>query len=188
MKLLKSAFLFAVMLSVLLLFVLFILCDVYTDSQLIVLKHSSHNTSLIIPQDLLKEHSTNTSKNFTKNISINMLSNHRSKQETIVAILLTFPEEILYNNNTLTNTLRLRDYLDLDYWNAETNKAGIPSLETWENFVLHSTKKIILVVMPYSGPGGTYNDEIERHSPCQEAMSDFFTGTVNFFSHCSSAV
>ena len=249
MKLLKSALLFVVMLSVLLLFMLFILCDMYTDSQLIVLKHSSYNTSLITPQDILKEvYSTNTLKNFTKNISIDVLSNHRSKQETpIVAVPavvpnislvakpsvtteqselstgpphtlyryaicssyweqqsngilnlfslqrwansigltvvepfayqseLTFPEEILYNNNTLANTLRLRDYLDLDHWNAETNKAGILPLETWENFVLHSTKKVILVVMPYSGPGGTYtNDEIERHSPCQEAMSDFF--------------
>ena len=250
MKLLKCALLVVVMLSVLLVFILFILCDVYTDSQLIVLKSRSYNTSHITPQDVLKEHqyvySTNPLKSL--NISMDKLTSHRNKEKTpLVAVSsevaklplvakpsvmaehselsadtphtphryavcssyweqqsngilnlfslqrwansvgmtvvepfacqseLKFPEQILYNNNTLANALRLRDYLDLDYWNAETNKTGIPPLETWENFVFHSTKKIVLVVMPYSGPGGTYtNDEIKKHSQCQKAMSDFF--------------
>ena len=87
---------------------------------------------------------------------------------------LKFPPEVL-NNNTLTNTLRLRDYLDIDYWNAEARKRRVASLEEWENFVLHSTKKIILVIMPFLGAGGTYaNDEIKSHPQCQKALSDFF--------------
>ena len=251
MKLLKWTFLIVVTLSLLVLFILFVLCDVHTDSQLIVLKSWSYNISHIMRQDVLKEqqhlYSTSILKNFTKNISVDMPSSRIDKKETpivavppVVAKLplvakpsvmaeqsepytgtphslhryaicssyweqqsngilnlfslqrwansvgmtvvepfayqseLTFPEQMLYNN-TLADTLRLQDYLDLDYWNAETNKAGVPPLETWENFVVRSTKQIILVIMPYSGPGGTYtNDKIKNHSQCQEAMSDFF--------------
>ena len=251
MKLLKCALLVVVMLSVLLLFILFVLCDVHTDSQLVVFNSLSYNTSHIIHQDEPKEHqyvyNASILKNFTKDVSVDTLSNHMDKQETpIVAVPavvakfplvakrsviakqsepytgaphtlhryticssyweqqsngilnlfslqrwahsvgmtvvepfayqseLTFPEQMLHNN-TLANTLRLRDYLDIDYWNAETNETGVPPLETWENFVVHSTKQIILVILPYSGPGGTYtNDEIKNHSQCHETMSDFF--------------
>ena len=86
---------------------------------------------------------------------------------------LKFPPEI--NINTLTNTLRLHDYIDLDYWNTQAKKAGIPALESWEKFSHYSVKKIILVILPYSGAGGTYaNDKIKNHPQCNKAMSDFF--------------
>ena len=87
---------------------------------------------------------------------------------------LKFPPEVLYNN-TLANTLRLRDYIDLDYWNTQAKKVGIPPLESWENFSHQSAKKIILVILPYSGAGGTYdNDKIKNHPECNKAKSDFF--------------
>jgi len=95
---------------------------------------------------------------------------------------LEFPKEMLYND-TLVNTLRLCDYIDLDYWNTKASKSGVPPLEKWENFVIHSTKSIIVVIMPYSdGPGGTYiNNEIEEQSNCKKAMSDFFYMHVKLF-------
>ena len=87
---------------------------------------------------------------------------------------LKFPPEILHTN-VLANSLRLSDYIDLDYWNAQAKKVGIPPLESWENFSHHSVKKIILVILPYSGAGGTYaNDEIKTHPQCNKAMSEFF--------------
>ena len=88
---------------------------------------------------------------------------------------LKFPPEVL-NNNTLINALRLRDIIDLDYWNAQVTNAGVPPLESWENFVLHSAKRIILVILPYSGAGGIYaNDEINKHPECQKKISDFYS-------------
>ena len=87
---------------------------------------------------------------------------------------LKFPPEILHTNS-LADTLRLSDYIDLDYWNTKAKQVGIPPLESWENFSHHSVKKIILVILPYSGVGGTYvNDEIKNHPQCNKAMLDFF--------------
>ena len=87
---------------------------------------------------------------------------------------LKFPVEILHNN-TLINTLRLSDYIDIDYWNVRTSEWGVPPLETWENFVLHSTKKIVIVIMSHFGAGGTYtNDEIKNHPNCHKWLSNFF--------------
>lgn len=88
---------------------------------------------------------------------------------------LKFPKEVLYNNS-LANTLRLRDYIDLDYWNAQTDKSdNILPLETWENFFHHSTKKIVVVIMSHFGAGGTYtNDEINSHPNCHKVMSIFY--------------
>ena len=87
---------------------------------------------------------------------------------------LKFPPEVLHNN-TLANTLRLRDYIDLKYWDYHAKEAGVPPLETWEDFVLYSAKKIILVILPYSGAGGTFaNNEIKNHPQCDKAMSTFF--------------
>ena len=94
---------------------------------------------------------------------------------------LKFPPIVLYNN-TLTNTLRLRDYIDLKYWDARAKESGILPLETWENFVLYSAKKIILVILPYSGPGGTYaNDKIKTHPECLEKMSKFYDSHGKLF-------
>jgi len=87
---------------------------------------------------------------------------------------LKFPEQILHNN-TSTNMLRLHDYIDLDYWNARAKISGVPPLVTWENFVLYSTKKIVMVIMSHFGAGGTYtNDEIKKHPNCHKVMSIFF--------------
>ena len=88
---------------------------------------------------------------------------------------LKFPTEILHSNTLAANTLRLRDYIDLDYWNVQASKSDVPPLETWENFILHSTKNITVVVMSHFGAGGTYtNDEINNHPNCLKVMSIFF--------------
>ena len=89
---------------------------------------------------------------------------------------LKFPVEILHNN-TLDKTLRLSDYIDIDYWNAQTSEwRGVPPLETWENFVRHSTKHIVVVIMSHFGVGGTYiNDEIKNHPNCYKWLSIFFS-------------
>ena len=83
---------------------------------------------------------------------------------------LKIPPEVLYNN-TMANTLRLCNYIDLDYWNTQAKKVGIPPLESWENFSHQSAKNHF----GYSGAGGTYaNDEIKNHPQCNKAKSDFF--------------
>ena len=112
------------------------------------------------------------------NAILNMFSMQRWANSLVEPFVcqseLKFPPEVLYNN-TLANTLRLRNYIDLDYWNTQARKVGIPPLESWENFSHHSAKKIILVILPYSGAGGTYaNDEIKNHPQCNKAKSDFF--------------
>ena len=87
---------------------------------------------------------------------------------------LKFPLQVLHNN-TLIDALRLSDYIDIDYWNTRTNEWGVPPLETWENFVLHSTKNIVVVIMSHFGAGGTYtNDEIKSHPNCNKWLSVFF--------------
>ena len=88
---------------------------------------------------------------------------------------LKFPLEILQNNTIMAHTLRLRDYIDLDHWIAEGKQSGVPPLETWENFVLYSPKKVVLVILPYGGVEGTYtNNEISKHPQCQEKLTEFF--------------
>ena len=95
---------------------------------------------------------------------------------------LKFPIEILHNNTMAPNTLRLRDYIDLDYWNAQASESGVPPLETWENFVLRSTKNIIVVIMSHFGAGGTYvNDKINDHPNCHKVMSGFFQKHTRLF-------
>ena len=94
---------------------------------------------------------------------------------------LKFPDEVLYNNS-LTNTLKLHDYVDVDYWNERSSEWDVPPLETWENFVLLSTKKIVVVIMSHFGAGGTYvNDEILNHPNCLKWKTWFFEKHAKLF-------
>ena len=94
---------------------------------------------------------------------------------------LKFPEEVLYNNS-MSNTLKLHDYVDIDYWNERASEWDVPPLETWENFILHSTKKIIVVIMSHFGAGGTYvNDEILSHPNCLKWKTWFFEKHAKLF-------
>jgi len=79
---------------------------------------------------------------------------------------LKLPDEVLHNNSW-TNTLKLHDYVEIDYWNERSSEWDVPPLETWENFILHSTKKIVVVIMSHFGAGGTFvNDELLSHPNC----------------------
>ena len=94
---------------------------------------------------------------------------------------LKFPYELLHNAS-LSNTLMLHDYIDIDYWNERTSEWGVPPLETWENFIKHSTKKITVVVMSHFGAGGTYiNDEIQSHPNCLKWKRWFFETHAKLF-------
>ena len=98
---------------------------------------------------------------------------------------LKFPVEILHNNTIAANTLRLCDYIDLDYWNTRASETGVPPLETWETLAPFN-QNIIVVIMSHFGAGGTYvNDEINDHPNCHKVMSSFTRNTLNFFTHYS---
>ncbi|XP_065907030.1 uncharacterized protein [Dysidea avara] len=96
---------------------------------------------------------------------------------------LKFSHELLHDDGTISGALRLRDYIDIDYWNERAKKSGVPTLESWKNFGSHSTKKIIVVIISYNvGTGGTFLDEeINTHPPCLKQKTLFFDDHSKLF-------
>jgi len=95
---------------------------------------------------------------------------------------LKISHEILHNDS-VTSALRLSDYNDIDYWNEQAKKSGIPPLESWKDFIQFSTKKIIVVIITYgSGTGGTFVDqEINTHPSCLKQKTLFFEDHSKLF-------
>ena len=80
---------------------------------------------------------------------------------------LRFPGTILYKHQ-FTNTLRFRDYFDLDYWTMETAKLGIEPLVPWDTFLKYANKKVILAIPAYGAvpPGIHVDNEINKSKRC----------------------
>ena len=86
-------------------------------------------------------------------------------------------------NHQLNNTLRLRDYFDLDHWTKETAKLSIEPLVTWETFVKYANRKVIVALPAYgAAPGGIFvDDEINKCQGCKSAMDTFYSNTNSLF-------
>ena len=95
---------------------------------------------------------------------------------------LKFSNDVLQNDG-ISNALRLGDYIDIKYYNEQSEKYGVPALENWEDFTRVSTKKIIVVIISYNhGTGGTFvGKEIDNHAPCLEQKKLFFDGHSKLF-------
>ena len=80
---------------------------------------------------------------------------------------LRFPGTVLYKHQ-FTNTLRFRDYFDLDYWTTETAKLGIEPLVSWDTFLKYANKKVILAIPAYGAvpPGIHVDNEINKSKRC----------------------
>ena len=96
-----------------------------------------------------------------------------------VESVLEFPG----SSHQLNNTLRLRDYFDLDYWTKETAKLDIEPLVTWESFVKYASRKVIVALPAYgAAPGGIFvDDEINKCQGCKSAMEKFNSNTNSLF-------
>ena len=84
-----------------------------------------------------------------------------------VESMLRLPGTVLYKHQ-FTNTLRFRDYFDLNYWTQETAKLGIEPLVPWDIFLKYTNKKVILVIPAYGAvpPGIHVDDEINKSKRC----------------------
>ena len=92
---------------------------------------------------------------------------------------LQFPDEILYDYHNKSKTLHFHDYVDIEYYNSQTNLlGGVPALVPWVKFVRHSGKRIVvLIITHHCRPSGIYiNDEIKasQHTACNKEMSLFY--------------
>ena len=83
----------------------------------------------------------------------------------------------------LSDTLRFRDYFDLDHWTRETAKLSIEPLVTWESFVKYANRKVIVALLGYGAkPGGIFvDDEINKCEGCKSAMDTFYSNTSSLF-------
>ena len=97
---------------------------------------------------------------------------------------LKFSGELLLDNDKLSDVLRLRDYIDIDYYNKWVKKSDVLPLENWKDFTQFSTKKVIVALISYGvETGGTFvGGESDSHSPCLEQKTVFFNDHQRLFS------
>ena len=93
--------------------------------------------------------------------------------------VLEFPSP----KHQLTDTLRFRDYFDLDHWTKETAKLNIEPLVTWDTFVKYANRKVIVALPAYGAkPGGVFvDDEINECEGCISARNTFYNNTNLLF-------
>ena len=96
--------------------------------------------------------------------------------------VLEFPGTVLYKHQ-FTDTLRFRDYFDLDHWTKETAKLGIEPLVIWETFLKYASRQVTVGLITYSYmPGGVYvENEIDRCHSCRAARDAFGRVTSSLF-------
>ena len=99
-----------------------------------------------------------------------------------VESVLEFPGPVLYKHQ-FTNSLRFRDYFDLDYWTQETAKLGIKPLVTWETFTKYANRKVILAVPSYGSkpPGIFVDEEINKNEGCKGERDRITHDTKSLF-------
>ena len=98
--------------------------------------------------------------------------------------VLGFPSEVLYNLD-FSNALHFRDYFDLEHWTEETAKYGIPPLVSWDMFIGHASRKVVVVILVYEvPPGGVYiNDDLKKHRECNNELKRFKRSTQSILDH-----
>ena len=96
--------------------------------------------------------------------------------------VLEFPGPVLYKHQ-FTNSLRFRDYFDLDYWTQETAKLGIEPLVTWETFTKYANRKVILAIPSYGAkpPGIFVDEEINKNQRCKFERDKIRHNTKSLF-------
>ena len=93
------------------------------------------------------------------------------------------PKPIL-DTADVTNSLRFRDYFDLNLWtNMTKNKYGIPPLEQWDTFICSPFKKTVVVLLIYSKfPTGEFVDnDIDKHPQCKKEKEIFYIRHAKLF-------
>ena len=98
--------------------------------------------------------------------------------------VLGFPSGILYNLD-FANALRFRDYFDFEYWTKETAKYSISPLVSWDRFIEHASRKVVVVILVYEvPPGGVYiNDDLKKHRECNNELKGFKRSTQSLMDH-----
>ena len=98
--------------------------------------------------------------------------------------VLGFPSRVLYNFD-FENALHFRDYFDFEYWTNETAKRGIPPMVTWDTFIRHASRKVVVVILVYEvPPGGVYiNDDLKKHRGCNNELKGFNSSTQSLMNH-----
>ena len=96
-----------------------------------------------------------------------------------VESVLEFPA----SKHEFSDTLRFRDYFDLDHWTKETAKLGIKPLVKWESFVKYANRKVIVALPAYGAkPGGIFvDDQINKCEGCKLAKDIFISNTSSLF-------
>ena len=84
----------------------------------------------------------------------------------------------------VTNSLRFRDYFDIDLWTDMTkNKYGVPPLEQWDTFACSPFKKTVVVLLIYwtSHPGDFIDNDIDKRPECKKEKEIFYIRHAKLF-------
>ncbi|XP_065907920.1 uncharacterized protein [Dysidea avara] len=107
-------------------------------------------------------------------------SGHFSVVEPFVSnSVLGFSDNQL-NKHDFTTSLRFRDYFDIERWTNGTAKYSIPPLVSWDNFIQHASKEIIVVLTAFdANPGGYYiGGNINKNYRCSSESRQHI-GNIN---------
>ena len=160
--------------------------DVTSQTVMQNIKTSISHGRFVLCQSYWEQQSNSAINLFSFQKWAYMSGNFRVVEPFVTESVLEFPNAVLQNHE-FTNSLRFRDYFDLDYWTRETAKKRIPPLYSWETFLKYASRKLIIAIPAYdASPGGVYvNDEINKNSGCRSEREKFYqtTGPLLKFLH-----